>query len=409
MVSVLTMKKYQIIVFGATGFVGKRFIQYISHRAEFGLRHWAISGRDPKKLDRVYRTLHPSNRPEKQVANLEDTRRIDELISESEIVINLAGPFFQNGPNIVESCVRHKTHYLDISGEVNFGKKIIKSSHSKAVENGTCIIPFAGFDSVPADFGSFYMMEKIHQFVGEKTKQVEIVYNIGGGLNGGTFLTALGLGKNQNYMEAHSPYNLCVDSFDIADEYCEEEDKAHFHKNYGKWVAPFFQRSINTNVVQRSVELLSKDHQYFKLPFYYNEYWNPTNSFNKVSAKGVSWAQKLADFAFQKKALHPLLKRFGPKSGEGPSDLSIERGHFAAHIFAITESGSLFKAQMKSSGDPSNKSTVKLLAASLHCMIKNKNSLPGGVRTAASAFKMDLYDSLKSQNISITVPTLCHK
>jgi hypothetical protein len=62
--------------------------------------------------------------------------------------------------DLVEACVNQRTHYVDITGETIWVRELIDRHHARAAADGTRIIPFCGFDSVPSDLGTFLMVRR---------------------------------------------------------------------------------------------------------------------------------------------------------------------------------------------------------------------------------------------------------
>ena len=73
------------------------------------------------------------------------------LASRTRVVLSTAGPFALFGGPLVAACVRHGTHYVDITGETPWVKDMIDQHHEAAQRKGARIIPFCGFDSIPSD------------------------------------------------------------------------------------------------------------------------------------------------------------------------------------------------------------------------------------------------------------------
>src|SRR5205807_5538736 len=73
------------------------------------------------------------------------------------IVLSTAGPFQLYSGAVVDACVRLGAHYVDITGETLWVRSLIDRYHERAATNGTRIIPFCGFDSVPADLGAAWI------------------------------------------------------------------------------------------------------------------------------------------------------------------------------------------------------------------------------------------------------------
>src|SRR5208282_287829 len=112
---------------------------------------------------------------------------IDTLVSRTRVLLNTAGPFALYGTGFVDACVRFGTHYVDITGETHWVRTLIDRYHEKAAAEGTRIVPFCGFDSIPSDLGAML----IAQALGPDTSEVKAFYQMKGGFNGGTLATAL--------------------------------------------------------------------------------------------------------------------------------------------------------------------------------------------------------------------------
>lgn len=50
------------------------------------------------------------------------------LVNDAKCVASSAGPFYLYGSNVVEFCAKYGTHYVDITGEVDWVKTMIVSS-----------------------------------------------------------------------------------------------------------------------------------------------------------------------------------------------------------------------------------------------------------------------------------------
>lgn len=50
-------------------------------------------------------------------ASLDDPSSLDSISEQTKVIISTAGPFAQIGTPVVESAVRSKTHYCDITGK----------------------------------------------------------------------------------------------------------------------------------------------------------------------------------------------------------------------------------------------------------------------------------------------------
>ena len=87
---------------------------------------------------------------------------------------------------IVEVCVRNKTHYVDLTGEPLFIKHLVDNFHADAVKSQVAIVPSTGFDSMPFDLCVYLIAEELAKSglkVGEVRTHLRAAK---GGVSGGT-------------------------------------------------------------------------------------------------------------------------------------------------------------------------------------------------------------------------------
>ena len=111
---------YDVVLYGASGFVGKQTVQYFAnHTAPEGVR-WAIAGRNRQKLEAVRAAVGVG--VEVLVADSQDQQAIDAIVAQTRVLLNTAGPFALYANALVDACVRFRTHYVDITGETPWVK-----------------------------------------------------------------------------------------------------------------------------------------------------------------------------------------------------------------------------------------------------------------------------------------------
>ena len=160
---------YDILLYGATGFTGKRVAQYLYSICQERLLiegtsiKWAIAGRSQAKLGNVKRSLAGENRdfnspalPEIFVADLENKSVLVTLFSTAKLVLNVTGPYRFHGAQIVEACLEAECDYMDVCGEPQFMEQCVLSYHETAKQKGVLILHACAFDSVPADLGALF-------------------------------------------------------------------------------------------------------------------------------------------------------------------------------------------------------------------------------------------------------------
>jgi short subunit dehydrogenase-like uncharacterized protein len=141
-------KKFDIVVFGATGFTGKRVVRELASHPLSSTSTFAIAGRSLPKLKEINLSLDTTC--EILVADVYDTKSIFEMVKSCRVVIDCVGPYRKWGEAVVSLCVDNGTHYVDINGEPEFVERMFEAYNDCAKEAGVTVVSCCGFDSVPA-------------------------------------------------------------------------------------------------------------------------------------------------------------------------------------------------------------------------------------------------------------------
>lgn len=149
-------RQYDIVVLGATGFTGYLAARHLAKT--YGVNKtvkWAIAGRSEVKLEKVKQDLAKELNME-EISAL-DTILVDtamastlpKLVSQTRVVATTAGPYALYGSQVVEFCAKFGTHYVDITGEVDWVKAMISQWQETAHKTGSRLIPFCGHGKSP--------------------------------------------------------------------------------------------------------------------------------------------------------------------------------------------------------------------------------------------------------------------
>src|SRR5919106_3151436 len=144
-------RELDIVVFGATGFVGKLTAEYLAEHAPDGVKI-GLGGRSEEKLARVKSELGvdwPTI-----VADSSDAGSMRAMAQRCRVVATTVGPYRKYGMPLVEACADAGTDYIDLTGEPLFIRESIDRCHSRAQESGARIVHCVGFDSIPSDLGA---------------------------------------------------------------------------------------------------------------------------------------------------------------------------------------------------------------------------------------------------------------
>ncbi|HEX8000437.1 MAG TPA: saccharopine dehydrogenase NADP-binding domain-containing protein [Pyrinomonadaceae bacterium] len=130
------------LIYGANGYTGNLITRLAIER---GLRP-LIAGRDPDKIKRQASELGLEHR----AFALEDTAALEDALRQVAAVLHCAGPFSHTSQPMADACLKTRTHYLDITGEITVFEALAARS-LEAEASGVMLLPGVGFDVVPSD------------------------------------------------------------------------------------------------------------------------------------------------------------------------------------------------------------------------------------------------------------------
>lgn len=155
------MERFDLMIFGATGYTGKYLVKELATTYKNEPITWAVAGRSLERLNALMNSISKEKNVDlshiqKFVVNTNDLNSVKNMCEHSNLVINCVGPYRFTGEDIVKQCIESNTHHLDVSGEPEFLEKMQLKYNNQAVEKNVFIIGSCGFDSVPADIGVIF-------------------------------------------------------------------------------------------------------------------------------------------------------------------------------------------------------------------------------------------------------------
>jgi short subunit dehydrogenase-like uncharacterized protein len=108
-------------------------------------------------------------------------------------VANCAGPFAATSGPMIDACLKSRTHYLDITGEIEVFLAA-QSRHADAQSAGVVICPGVGFDVIPTDCIAAVLKEALPD-----ATHLVLAFDAGGPMSPGTARTmaeSLRLGRD---------------------------------------------------------------------------------------------------------------------------------------------------------------------------------------------------------------------
>ena len=397
-------KQYDLILYGATGFVGQQAIAYLSEHAASSTR-WAIAGRSLSKLkaarDAVAGLLPSVKGIPMVVADAQDEAALAKLAASTRVVLSCAGPYALYGSKLVAACVEHQTHYCDITGESPWMRQMIDAHHEKALSDGTRIVHACGFDSVPSDMGAYLLLREMKKRYGEDCTEIKAAFTVGGGgLNGGTIASVMNMIESGQSKALNDPFLLNPAGTAPKDTAPHRDPLgAHWDKNLNTWLGLFVMGPVNTRVVRRSLALRGDDASY-------QEYMRFGRSLVAGAVAGsFGVGSKISTGLLELPPLRKLAQRMIPKPGEGPSAANMARGFFKIELVGQSAQGRKLRTLIGDSLDAGNGGTVKMMCESALAMTENENQLPraAGVITPSVALGDVLEKRLLAAGMRIEV------
>ena len=145
-------RELDVVVFGATSVTGRRVAAYLSDRAAETGASWAAAARDAEKL-RAVLAAEGAQAPATLTADVEDQESLAELAARARVVLNLVGPYTLHGRPVIAACEAGGAHYVDLTGEIPFVRRMIAEFDHPARDAGVKVVQVCGFEALPPDIG----------------------------------------------------------------------------------------------------------------------------------------------------------------------------------------------------------------------------------------------------------------
>lgn len=167
----------QFLLYGAYGYTGTLIAE---QAASLGMKP-VLAGRSAQKL----KVLADRLDFEYRVCDLNDPADLDDLLKDFSVVLHAAGPYRYTAKPMLEACLRTKTHYLDITGEIEIFE-LAASLTEQAQQAGIMLLPGTGFDVVPTDCMALYLKQLL-----PSATHLQLAFSASGGagFSRGTALT----------------------------------------------------------------------------------------------------------------------------------------------------------------------------------------------------------------------------
>ena len=385
-------RRFDIVLYGATGFTGRLTAAYLARHAPDGCR-WALAGRNRDRLDGVRRELAEIDPALAELpllhADSTDSASLAEVASSTRVLITTVGPYVSYGGPLVAACAAVGTDYLDLTGEPEFVDVSYLEHHETAVASGARLVHACGFDSIPHDLGAWFTVRQLPEGVPVTMRGV---VRAGGRFSGGTFASALNAFARGRQMAAAMKQRRAVEGRPADGRSSRAKaGKPHRDPVTGFWLLPL--PTIDAFVVARSGAALAR----FGPRFTYSHYVGTKTL--RYAAGGAAAAGALLATA-QVGPLRRALQARVP-AGEGPSQAQRSKAWFTVDF--VAEGGGEQVHTRVSGGDPGYDETAKMLAEAAICLAFDDNPPTSGQVTTATAMGDHLTERLQAAGIRFEV------
>ncbi|MFR9787830.1 saccharopine dehydrogenase family protein [Streptomyces sp. MB22_4] len=380
-------RPYDVVLYGATGFVGTLTAEYLAAHAPEGLR-WAIAGRDETKLRRLRERLPGGAAVGVLRADASEPAGLRELAGQARVVATTVGPYLRHGEELVAACADAGTDYLDLTGEPEFVDLMYVRHDARARETGARLVHACGFDSVPHDLGVYFTVRQLPRDV---PLRVDGYVTADASFSGGTLASALDQFARGRQMLA------------AARDRARHEPRLHgrrvsapaglprFAREVGAWAVPL--PTIDPQIVSRSARALERYGPDFRYRHFAAVRHLPV-ALGGMAAVGATVAAA---------QLPPVRRRLSDRlrPGEGPDAQKRARSWFTVRF--VGEGGGRRVYTEVAGGDPGYDETAKMFAEAALCLAFDDLPPVCGQVTTAQAMGDALTERLRAAGITFRV------
>ena len=393
-------RPYDVVIMGATGFTGRLVADYLLKT--YGVNKdvkWAMAGRNLDKMQLVRSELGNEEIPLIQADSF-DASSLDAMTQQTKVLCTTVGPYAKYGDETVASCVRSGTHYCDLTGEVQWIRRMIDAHHAEASAKKLKITHCCGFDSIPSDIGVYWLQQQAQELTGMHCQHIKTgVKAAKGGFSGGTIDSLLNV--MDEAQKDKSIYGILFNPYSLNPEGEQQgPDRGDlravkYDEHFQSWKCPFVMASINTRVVRRGHALrgfpYGKDFRYDEVTLTGDGFSGKVKGYMTSIPLGIVMSAKPGTLS------RWLVDRFTPDAGEGPDKKTRETGFWVYDQVGLLPDGRIIKSRIKGDRDPGYGSTSKMLAEAAVCLAQDDLPEMYGVVTPASAMGDALLQRLQER------------
>jgi short subunit dehydrogenase-like uncharacterized protein len=375
-------KDLDVVVFGASGITGRQVAVHLAERSGQLDFKWAAAGRNVEKVKSTLAEVGVEA-PEVIAADVDDAASLASLTARTKVVIDVVGPYTLYGEPVIEACIAGGAHYMDLTGEPPFVRRMIEAADDRAKAAGVKIVNTSGFEALPPDLLVLIAAETARERWSEELATVDLDAVLPTDTSGAKLSDMISGGTMQSLAEVLGDERAEL-AADPAAFILDEDDASKVRSVSPIAIAPRFNAQgdvvvpmipsplINPGVVHRTAMLLAAEENRVYTPFRYREgvaIGGSTASlpFRYVAAGFLSGTQALskslvkAGPAVRARASN-LLRKVLPSSGFGPTGEKMEDWSWSMTVNAKTVGGHYVRVDLEGDGQPGYLTTGKFLA-----------------------------------------------
>src|SRR3954469_17764940 len=411
-------RELDIVLYGATGFVGALTAAHLARHAPSQLRI-ALAGRSRPKLEALRVELGRAAASwELVTVDATDAAGLRALAVRTRVLATTVGPYAAYGKEVARACADAGTHYADLTGEVLFVRWSLDELDARARETGAAIVHACGFDSIPSDLGVLTTAQRVAADAeGTLAETTLLVRSLKGGFSGGTVDST-----RQQAIAARadpSARRVLGDPYALSPRRREEPSSGRRPATgvadrlrrllpvdrdpaTGRWTGPFVMASFNTRIVRLSNTLTDwsygRDLRYREVTDFGSGPMSPV----LAAGMAVGLGGVVAGLSFAPS--RAVIDRFLPAPGEGPGPEAQAAGRFRLDIRSTTTTGARYRTRVGADYDPGYGGTAVMLGQTVLALALDAG-LPAraGVCTPATALGQVLVERLRAQGFTFDV------
>ena len=385
-------RKYDAIVYGATGYTGGLLAKYFAKQYSLGKSlKWAIGGRSQARLQAVKDELvktHPEMKDlDLVVANSSSASELEAMCRDTKVVMSTVGPYTLYGTTLVNACAVYGTDYVDITGEFDWVRDNVVNFQEMALKTGARIVSFCGHDSIPWDISCQQLASKMRSENNQSVTSFTFWDNINSKPSGGTIATVFELYERKKNAKApvrierkENPFYM-VPGAKTGNGFTSKNlntKMLSYDKKVQSWTGLFVMADANFRIADRSNTMLAwgNSMKYTEKMLFAN-FMMGYSFYINLMFLACALENSLIGWFFRSYVL--------PKPGEGASDEFLQKGFLNVFGEAVGEKGDKVNCVMTFDKDPGYLETARMIGESGLCFVfdNDKLKLGGGMHTTA--------------------------